>query len=234
MKLVTLSIALTLALLLAACGDASPPDGQNTPTTTDNASDHSDHDHDSHGMHDNGDGHSAANGNTDGDDDDDLPPMVVAAKTVPGRIALVSEAFELKSMDEIGPIAAEHFPKMYPAMGANVRHASRKGELHYYDYTEAGQPFKLQLVVPTTLKDLPQPAKAGAYTYVRQPAFVCVESEHHGSLDTLGESWQKLAESAAAAELTPTTTGREIYVKMADPDSDQNHVILQMGVEQTQ
>ncbi len=71
----------------------------------------------------------------------------------------------------------------------------------------------------------------GAYAYRTAPKFKCASVIYQGPIGGTGESWGKLVQAAIAAGHQPTGESREVFLDFEGPDSKDNIIELQLGID---
>ncbi|MGL1933407.1 MAG: hypothetical protein OCD01_00230 [Fibrobacterales bacterium] len=73
---------------------------------------------------------------------------------------------------------------------------------------------------------------AGNYTLVTTEPFICLETEYKGTLADLGsKGWAPFMQGIMKDGTPLTDISREVYVKWDGPESSDNVVLLQMGIQ---
>jgi effector-binding domain-containing protein len=118
---------------------------------------------------------------------------------------------------------------------ADMEKAITEGKLHpsgplvfvYHDLKDPGQPFTLDVGfgVPDDT------AAFGKYQVRKVEPFKCATVLFCGPLSKVPEAYNKLVGALPALNLKATTTTREFYLYWETPDSSNNIVQIQVGIE---
>ncbi len=89
------------------------------------------------------------------------------------------------------------------------------------------QPFDLTMGMPVTAdaKDV------GEYKVAKLPGYQCLSTYYTGDITHLGEAWGKFSGQAMQRGAQPTGDSREVYLFWEGPDSPNNVLELQIGIE---
>jgi effector-binding domain-containing protein len=97
----------------------------------------------------------------------------------------------------------------------------------YRDLKDLSQPFTLDIGITVA----PETAAFGEYKVRKVEPFKCATVIYSGPLSGISEAYGKLMASIGEAKLKPTTTSREFYLYWEGPESPNNVVQIQIGIE---
>ena len=130
---------------------------------------------------------------------------------------------------EVQAFAAETFPEL--VRKATQLRLGQKGPLALTISGYQGDPAKSF----TAEVDFPYAEKnddyKGAYSYRTAPKFKCASMIFQGPVGGTGASWGKLVQAAISAGHQPTGESREVFLDFVGPDSTENIIELQLGID---
>ena len=97
----------------------------------------------------------------------------------------------------------------------------------YHDLKDLSQPFTLDVGCSAQ----PDTKPVGTFKVRKVEPFRCATVLFTGPIKHIGEAYQKLVADLDGAHLTTTGTSREFYLYWEGPDSPNNVVQIQMGIQ---
>ena len=119
---------------------------------------------------------------------------------------------------------------------ADLGGAAKAGSIHptgpalfiYHDASEdAAKPFDLEVGFSVSPSDTP-PAR---FRLRQLPAFDCATVTYRGPMRSIGKAYEKLIPQIIAAGHVPSAETRESYLAWQGPDSPNNVVEIEVGIE---
>lgn len=131
---------------------------------------------------------------------------------------------QVSTQSEIGPQIGPMFQRLgqeLPAVGVSV---DQPGVAWYAPVAEGMQ---IAAAYPTVLESVPvDGVEVADLTAVARAVTVV----HHGSVETIGDTWQALMRHLEAEGLSPSGPGREVYLETPLDDGDRWVTELQQPV----
>lgn len=150
----------------------------------------------------------------------------VRVQTLKGMTYLYAEM--QATFDQIPQLAGKTLGQLDPAVKqANVQVGGGPLFIYHGIGDDMSKPFKLQIGYPVA----DDTRAVAGFQLKKLPDFRCATVILSGSLGDMGEAYDKVWKASIAAGMKPTGETREAYLYWEGPDSSNNVIFIQIGIQ---
>jgi len=131
------------------------------------------------------------------------------------------------TLEKMGEPIGRTIPAMEKEIAAGKFHPVGPMVFVYRDMTDIAQPFKLDIGFPVP----PDTIAVGEFKRRKVEPFKCATVVFSGPMSKISDAYQKLMAAMTAANLRPMTTIQEFHLYFEGPQSPNNVVLIQVGIE---